>query len=218
MSTGSTPEVLRRLMDRRPPPSPGERCEMCSQSLAGEHSHVVDLAGRGLMCSCRACYLLFTYDGAAGGSYRAVPDRHRYDPAFQLTAAQWDALGIPVELAFFFHNSTLDRFVAFYPSPAGATESELPLDTWHDVLRANPGVADLDPDVEALLLRQQERRFECYLVPIDVCYDLVGRMRLHWRGFQGGEEVWREIDTFLAQLRGRSEAACGPGRPGGRDE
>ncbi|MGH3327824.1 MAG: DUF5947 family protein [Streptomycetales bacterium] len=205
----STPEVLRRLMDRSPPPPPGERCEMCSEALAEEHSHVVDLVSRGLMCSCRACYLLFTSDGAAGGNYRAVPDRHRYDPSFRLTAAQWEELQIPVGLAFFFRNSTMGRFVAFYPSPAGATESELPLETWNDVLRANPDVAELEADVEALLLRQRGQRFECYLAPIDACYGLVGRVRLHWRGFEGGEEVWQEIDTFFGQLRERGEPAGG---------
>jgi len=221
------PPGLRRFLDqtRAPKPTPGERCEMCGEPIAPEHSHVVNIQNRALMCTCRGCYLLFTHTGAAQGKYRAVPDRHLYDPAFTLSDAVWDDLQIPVKMAFFFRNSALDRFVAFYPSPAGATESLLPLETWTEVMTANPAFADIDPDVEALLLRRGNNphaatsfpapldaaaddgapvRTECYLAPVSSCYELVGRVRLHWRGFSGGEEVWREIDGFFADLRDRS--------------
>ena len=39
-------------------------------------------------------------------------------------------------MAFFFFNSSLGRMAAFYPSPAGATESLLPLATWEEILEA----------------------------------------------------------------------------------
>ncbi|MQA85708.1 MAG: hypothetical protein GEV03_14060 [Streptosporangiales bacterium] len=211
-------QALQRFLEPRPAAAPGERCEMCTEPIDAGHSHVVDLASRNLMCTCRGCYLLFTSEGAAGGKYRAIPDRYRYLPGLAISDGQWDELQIPVGMAFFFHNSDLGRFVAFYPSPGGATESLLPLDTWREVLEANPAVADLAPDVEALLLRRLGGRqvqqageaggedvTECYLVPIDACYDLVGRVRTGWRGFQGGQEVWREIDDFFAGLRERSE-------------
>ncbi len=131
---------LKRFMEREqaPKPRPGERCEMCGEPIGPEHSHVVNIQHRALMCVCRGCYLLFTHEGASLGRYRAVPDRYLYDPAFRLDAAQWEALQIPVAMAFFFANSTLGRFVAFYPSPAGATESLLPLDTWDEIIAANP--------------------------------------------------------------------------------
>ena len=74
-------------------------------------------------------------------------------PDFALSPAQWDALQIPVSVAFFFVNSTLDQVAAFYPSPAGATESLLPLDTWDELVAANPELATLEPDVEAFLVR-----------------------------------------------------------------
>jgi len=32
----------------------------------------------------------------------------------------------------------------------------------------------------------------------------VGRIRRLWKGFQGGEEVWSEIDAFFGGLRERS--------------
>ncbi len=205
-TTGSSspPEILRRFLEKPKRPIPGERCEMCSELIPEAHSHVVNLQHRNLMCACRACYLLFTQAGAAQGRYRAVPDRYLYDPAFALTDGQWDDLQIPVKMAFFFRNSTLDRFVAFYPSPAGSTESLLPLETWATVMEANPAISDLESDVEALLLNRDREATECFLVPIDACYELVGRVRLHWRGFAGGEEAWQQIDTFFAGLRERS--------------
>ena len=54
-----------------------------------------------------------------------MPDRYLVDPEFTVTDAQWDALAIPVGIAFFLHNTAQDRIIACYPSPAGATESEL---------------------------------------------------------------------------------------------
>jgi hypothetical protein len=190
------------------PPGDGrsvpEPCEMCGVAISAPHSHVVDVESRGLMCVCRPCYLLFTQDEAAGGRFRAVPDRYVHDPSFTLTDAQWDQLQIPVGMAFFFRNSALDRFAAFYPSPGGATESLLPADIWDEILAANPAIPEIAPDVEALLLRRREHRVECYLVPIDACYDLVGRVRLHWRGFAGGTQAWREIEDFFTRLEERS--------------
>lgn len=196
------PEPLRRLLARRPVVVPGERCEMCSEPVGEDHAHVVDLDRRTVMCTCRGCYLLFTAEGA--GRHRAVPDRYRHDPEFRLTPAQWDRLQIPVSVAFFFRNSDLDEVVAFYPSPGGPTQSLLDLTAWQEVMAANPAFADVAPDVEALLLRRVEDQVECYLVPIDACYDLVGRVKLGWKGFDGGEEVWAEIDAFFARLRERS--------------
>ena len=90
---------------------------------------MVNLESRALMCTCRGCYLLFTAEQAEL-RYRAVPDRYLSFPGFVFGAAEWDDLQIPVGLAFLFRNSVQDRMIAFYPGPAGATESELPLDAW----------------------------------------------------------------------------------------
>jgi hypothetical protein len=46
---------------------------------------------------------------------------------------------------------------------------------------------------------------EYFVVPIDVCYRLVGLIRIHWRGLSGGTEVWQEIGKFFTELRARSE-------------
>ena len=113
-------DVLSRITSRRPTQAAGERCEMCAEPIADDHRHVVDTAGRQLMCVCRGCYLLFT-DSAADLRYRSVPDRYLSFPDFAVDRLGWEALQIPVGLAFFFRNSTLGRVVAFYPGPAGAT-------------------------------------------------------------------------------------------------
>ncbi|MQA15263.1 MAG: hypothetical protein GEV09_14165 [Pseudonocardiaceae bacterium] len=198
--------------EQQEPPAPGERCEMCAEPIGPEHgpgsghAHVVDVQTRALKCTCRPCYLLFGPEGAGGGRFRAVPERYRYAPSVPLAAATWESIGIPVRMAFFFTNSAMEETVAFYPSPAGATESLLPLDAWSELLDATPAVADLTPDVEALLVNKtDDGGFECFLVPIDACYQLVGLVRTYWKGFDGGEEAWTAIDGFFNDLRGFSE-------------
>lgn len=190
-----------------PPPTeqPVERCEMCAEPIGEWHGHVVNIESRGLMCTCRPCALLFTKEGAAGGRFKAVPERYKYAANVPLAAASWDSIGIPVAMAFFFTNSSMERTVAFYPSPAGATESLLSLEAWTDLLGALPALSDLQPDVEALLVHRQEEGFEFFAVPIDACYQLVGLVRMFWKGFDGGEEAWKAINEFFDGLRERSE-------------
>jgi hypothetical protein len=200
-------DVLARIRANRGAPQPaGERCEMCSEPIADEHQHVVNLEGRQLMCVCRGCYLLFT-DTQAELRYRAVPDRYLAFPDFALDRRGWEALQIPVGLAFFFHNSTLGRTVAFYPGPAGATESELDLQAWNDIRTADPRVDTVAADTEAVLVRVPDDETaspHAYLVPIDACYEFVGRLRMMWRGFDGGQDVRRYIDEFFEVLDSRS--------------
>lgn len=207
--TGASPlGALTRFVNPVKAPNPGEVCEMCAVPIANEHSHVVNVESRSLMCSCRACYLLFTREGAAQGKYRAVPDRYVYDPSFQLTDTEWEDLQIPVKIAFFFFNSSIGRVAAFYPSPAGATESLLPLDAWRKLSASNPLLGALAPDVEALLVYGRNREgFDCFIVPIDACYELTGLIRRRWKGFDGGEEAWRDVDSFFARVRSRSAPA-----------
>lgn len=199
-STGTALQVLARIRSSRPEPSPYERCEMCGAPIADVHGHVVNVASRSLLCSCRPCYLLFVAEGAEL-AYRAVPDRYLAFP--DLPAPVWEELALPVGMAFLFVNSDLQRVVAFYPGPAGATESELPLQAWERVVQAAPGLGALRPDVEALLVRAQDQTVEAYLVPIDVCYELVGHLRRLWRGFDGGQEVRTCLAEFFEQVRTR---------------
>jgi hypothetical protein len=199
------PLGLARFLQKPKKASPGEKCEFCGVDIPEEHKHVANVEARTVMCACTPCYYVFSPEGAARGKYRAIPEEYLFAQDFELSQGQWDDLQIPVNLAFLFQNSQLEQTVAFYPSPAGATESLLPLETWADVQAANPFIQGLEPDVEALLLyRHRDGTTECYLVPIDACYQLVGLIKIHWRGFDGGQEAWERIEQFFADVRSRA--------------
>jgi Family of unknown function (DUF5947) len=184
-----------------------ERCEMCSRELAPEHEHLVDPLRRKLICACEACAILF--EGQGGTKFKRVPRRVLFLQNFQMTDSQWDALMIPIEMAFFYNSTPHGKVIALYPSPAGPTESLLSLETWTDIEKANPIMMNMLADVTALLVNRVGHAkgaspAEYYLVPIDECYKLVGLIRSHWRGLSGGPDVWREIGGFFAALKQRA--------------
>ncbi len=193
------------LRPRRAKSAQVEHCELCATEVPSEHDHIVELNSRRLICSCRACYLLFTEQGAAGGRYRSVPDRYIALTDLSLSRARWQSLQIPVSMAFLFANSDVDQVVAFYPSPAGATECLLPLGTWEELAADDPVLLDMATDVEALLVKMDGQESECFIVPIDDCYELVGRLRRSWKGFDGGPEAREQIDAFFARIRSRAQ-------------
>jgi uncharacterized protein DUF5947 len=193
---------------------------MCGNPAGARHGHVVDTENRSLMCACRACYLLFTRPDSGGGRFRAVPERLLHDPRHPLTTAEWEGLGIPVGSVFFLRGP--DGVAAFYPSPAGATECLLDLDAWATLGADHPMLAAAEPEVEAILIHRTRdggggddgggdgdeggRPVECYLVPIDACYQLVGLVRMYWQGFDGGQEAHERIEEFFAGIRSAAKA------------
>jgi hypothetical protein len=184
-------------------PDRAERCELCSAEIPAEHGHVADLQVASLSCACRACYLLFTRESAGRGRYRAVPDRYLSD--LPLTPAEWDELQVPVGLAFFLNSSVTGELTAFYPSPAGATECQLDLAAWQGLEVSHPLLAAAAPDVEAVLVsRTGDAGADLFIVPVDVCYELVGQLRLCWHGFDGGTEARNSIAEFLDRVRSRA--------------
>lgn len=177
------------------------RCELCAAPLDEPHRHVVDVTDRRLLCACRACSTLFFAPGAGTGRFRGVPSHYEAIPAPLFSDAQWDALGIPIGLAFFFKNGASGEVSAFYPGPGGATESLLPLDAWSDLAAREPRVAQLGDDVEAVLVyRRRGAAARAYVVPIDACYELAGLVRTKWSGVHGGDEVHAEIERFFERL------------------
>jgi hypothetical protein len=164
-----------------------EQCELCGAAIPASHSHVLELATRDVKCSCRPCGLLFERS-----------DRMRLIPTDVYAADDvelpWEELRLPVDIAFFF--TVAGEWKAYYPSPMGPTECLLPVSL----------VVELDDDVQALLVNRVRGAQRQWIVPIDVCYELVGLIRMHWRGFTGGADVWRELDKFWDGLDRRKRA------------
>lgn len=182
---------LARLAQREPQAAL-EHCDLCSAPIAAEHRHLLDVSSRELMCACRACTLLFDRGAAGGGHYRLVPQRRVRLEGTELTDEMWEELRLPVDVAFFLHNSTEARDMAFYPGPMGATECLLTVKL--EILET------LEPDVEALLVNRALGARQQWIVPIDDCFQLVGLIRTHWKGLTGGKEVWQELSAFFARL------------------
>lgn len=193
---------LRQFMQKRER-KPLERCELCNEAIPENHRHLLAPGRREVICACQACSLLFSERGAAGGKYLLIPNRYLALTDFQMSDEQWESLAIPVNMVYIFR--TTKRVMAFYPSPAGATESLLELQSWEELVGDNPVLHAMEPDVEALLINRVRSGREYYIVPIDACYQLVGLIRLSWRGLSGGEEVWRAIADFFAGIKAKAE-------------
>jgi hypothetical protein len=207
MSYASSPTagavtLLRQLAQ----PSPvEEQCDFCNARLACTHRHLVEMAKRKIICACDACAIRF--HDVVGGRYRLVPRDIRALPGFQISEGQWESFALPINLTFFYFDSSAGRMIAMYPSPAGATESLLSAGNWDALEIDNPILKEMLPDVEALLVNRIGNAREYFITPIDVCYELTGLIRMHWRGLTGGEEVWTELADFFAKLRERADSS-----------
>ncbi|HXT11923.1 MAG TPA: DUF5947 family protein [Candidatus Angelobacter sp.] len=190
--------TLRRMA--RPRPSV-EQCEFCSLPLQPGHRHLLEVATRKIICACDACALRFEN---VIGRWKLIPRDTRQLLSFRMTDAEWAGFSLPIELAFFFRSTPAGKVIAMYPSPAGATESLLAMESWEALAGANPALTEMRRDVEALLVNRLKGVREYYIVPIDLAFELVGLIRLHWRGFSGGDRVWQEIETFFSKLRQHS--------------
>jgi len=135
------------------------------------------------------------------GRWKLIPRDAKHLSGFQITDAEWESFSLPIQLAFFVRSTPAGKVVAVYPSPAGATESLVTIANWDSVLSANPDLSKMEADVEALLVNRLKASREYFIAPIDGCFELVGLIRMHWRGFSGGDRVWQEIERFFLRLR-----------------
>jgi hypothetical protein len=99
---------------------------------------------------------------------------------------------VPVGVAFVVVDPRDHRPVAYYPGPAGATESEL--DVTADALPA------LTPGTEALVVRDGD----AFVVPVSEAYALVADLRRQWEGLTGGDAPARVLDAFCARARDKT--------------
>jgi hypothetical protein len=177
--------------------------------VSSVHEHLVRRSTFRLQCSCSACAQLLAADGA---DYVRVPRRITKLDSLRMSETEWEALGIPIRLAFFVKRSAQgdqeEGVRAIYPSPAGPTVAGVPVEAWAAIASANPILQDLQTDVEALLVHRLRSPPESYVAPIDECYRLVGLLRAEPRGFSGSDSL-RVVDQFLQQLAERAESPLG---------
>jgi hypothetical protein len=175
-----------------------EKCDFCTEPIAMEHRHLLESSTRSVVCVCQACTLLFATPAASLGKYRLIPDRRVYLADLEITDAEWDSLHVPVGICFV----TAGR--AYYPGPMGPTEAPVDPAIWSALTRRYPPLADIEPEVEALLVNRTRGHRDYFIAPIDVCFSLTGLIRVHWRGLSGGTAVWTEIAAFFEALHTRS--------------
>jgi hypothetical protein len=188
--------VARLKRFRATPSATLERCELCGATIGADHAHLLEIETRSLHCACQACGF------ALAESQRFVLVRPTTEALvdFNLSDWDWDAMQLPIDLAFFFRSTTDGTVVTLYPGPAGAMASAMSGDAWTRLVVANPMLETLAPDVEALLINRTKGARRYYRVSIDRCYALVGVIRSSWKGISGGAEVWEAIAQFFSAL------------------
>ena len=192
---------LRRVAATRPAPQtrppPTERCDLCGAEVPAEHRHLLQLEERQILCACESCFALRSGDA----ELRPAGHRTLALDGFQLPDELWAELRIPIGLAFLFRSSATGGVAAFYPSPAGATESELDLGAWAELELANPVLQTLEADAEALIVNRLSDPPQFAIAPIDRCYALVGLVKLRWQGINGGPDLPQAIQSWFDELR-----------------
>ena len=190
---------LRGLAQPKPPEEvgPEERCDLCGTTIPSDHRHMLNLYERQIVCVCESCWGLRSGDE----DFRPTGSRTLWLPDFELPEELWAQFRIPIGLAFFMHSSVTNCIVAMYPSPAGATESELHFETWSRLVELNPVLESLEPDAEALIVNRMAAAHEFAVAPIDRCYMLVGLIKASWEGISGGAGVEEAIAGYFEELR-----------------
>jgi Family of unknown function (DUF5947) len=181
----------------------GERCDLCGTELAADHRHLLQLEERRIDCACEACFALRSGDP----EYRPTGTRVVWLDDLEMSDELWASFQIPIGLAFLMRSSAVDRVAALYPSPAGATECELHLDSWNQLCADNHVLDGLETDGEALIVNRLANPPQYAIAPIDDCYRLVGIVKTRWEGISGGAGLERAIAGFFEELRERAGAS-----------
>ena len=184
---------------------------MCAEPIGEQHQHVVDLDSRGADVHLPACYLLFTAEGAAA----ALPRRARPLPVLPGLRARRPASGTSWRSRSGWRSSSATRCWAGR-SPSTRARPGPPSPS----CRSAPGTRSSPPTRARHCSRPTSRR--CWSgrpdragEPAEAatssrstrCYELVGALRLVWRGFDGGQEARAALDAFFADLAARSRPA-----------
>jgi Family of unknown function (DUF5947) len=200
--SGRLPSTLVAGLGRLARPSPveeeSEKCEVCGQGLSTDHRHLLELGERRILCACEPCIAM----RSGMENYCPVGTQFLWLDDFEFPDELWAAFQLPIGLAFFFRSTGVNAVVALYPSPAGATESELHLESWQKLVELNPILDNLAADAEALVVnRMGDGDPEHAVVPIDECYRLVGLIKSTWEGISGGAAIENAVPKFFEYVR-----------------
>jgi hypothetical protein len=176
-----------------------ERCDLCSTTIPADHRHMIYIDERRIVCTCESCWALRSGDA----EYRPVGSRIVWLNDLDMPDEVWAGFQIPIGLAFFMYSTTSECVVAMYPSPAGATESELHFDTWNKLVTLNPELR-LEPDTEGLIANRMADPPIYAIAPIDRCYELTGAIKASWSGISGGDGVEEAVAHFFADLEAKA--------------
>jgi hypothetical protein len=178
--------------------APGlEVCDLCGVTIPEDHRHLLHLIERRIVCACEACWAM----RAGEGDYRPTGSRTLWLPDLRIPDDLWAGFQIPIGLAFFMRSTVTECVVAMYPSPAGATESELHFESWDRMTELNPVLAELEPDIEGLIVNRLSDPPMYVIAPIDRCYALTGAIKASWEGISGGSGVEQAVSRFFEDLR-----------------
>jgi hypothetical protein len=196
---GSRPD---RGAPREPPPraSSTATCELCPIGIGEDHRHLLHLVERRIVCVCETCWSLRSGDP----EFRPPGSRTLWLEDFAMADEIWAAFQIPIGLAFLMRSSVSGTIVALYPSPVGATESELDLTVWDALCEANPILDQMEPDAEALIVNRTGDEHQYAIVPVDQCYRMVGLIKSRWEGITGGRGVEDAVGEFFERVRARA--------------
>jgi hypothetical protein len=199
MATWASAPPAPRAAPQAPRPAAAS-CELCPIGIGDQHRHLLDLVQRRIICVCETCWSLRSGDP----EFRPPGTRTLWLEDFVMPDEVWAAFQIPIGLAFLMRSTVTGGVVALYPSPAGATESELELTAWDALSAANPVLDRLEPDAEALIVDRTSAEHRYAIVGVDRCYALVGLVKERWSGITGGPGVAIAIAGFFEDLRARA--------------
>jgi Family of unknown function (DUF5947) len=201
--TGQRADAGQRTDRDGAPPGPAdELCDLCGVTIPADHRHLLQLVERRIVCACETCWAMRSGEG----DYRPTGNRTLWLPDLRLPDELWASFQIPIGLAFFMRSTVTECVVAMYPSPAGATESELHFESWAQMIELNPVLRDVEPDIEGLIVNRLLDPPAYVIAPIDRCYALTGAVKVAWEGISGGTAVERAVASFFEQLRAEAAA------------
>jgi Fe-S cluster biogenesis protein NfuA len=178
-------------------------CELCPSGIGEHHRHLLHLGERRILCVCETCWSVRSGDP----EFRPPGARTVWLDDVAIPDHVWAAFQIPIGLAFMIRSSVSGGIVALYPSPAGATESELDLAAWDELVALHPELDRLEPDAEALVVNRMTSPAQHAIVPVDQAYRLVGLVKERWTGISGGSELEAAVAGFFDDIRGEAVAA-----------